>query len=116
MRTQDPTGKDYKGLSPNFGGGLVKDGDGIGSTLKAMRKLTHVLSKNQKLYSMNQPSPREFTKKVNLNQEVNKQKRNERLGQELKFVEENLPVLEAIKEAKEVRAYLLTEESANKFV
>lgn len=27
-----------------------------------------------------------------------------------------MPVLEAIKEAKEVRAYLLSEESANKFV
>jgi hypothetical protein len=31
-------------------------------------------------------------------------------------LEENLPVLEAINEAKEVRAYLLTEESANQFV
>ena len=72
MRTQDPTGKDYKGVSPNFGGGLVKDGDGIGSTLKAMKKLTTVLSKNQKLFSMNQPPPKEFIKRVNLQTEVNK--------------------------------------------
>ena len=72
MRTQDPTGKDYKGVSPNLGGGLVKDGDGIGSTLKAMKKLTTVLSKNQKLFSMNQPPPKEFIKRVNLQTEVQK--------------------------------------------
>ena len=42
--------------------------------------------------------------------------RSERQGRELKFLEENLPVLEAIKEARDVRAYLLTEESSNEFV
>ena len=81
-----------------------------------MKKLTTVLSKNQKLYSMNQPPPKEFIKRINLQTEVKKQLRSEKLGQELKFFEQNLPVLEAIKEARDVRAYLLTEESSNQFV
>ena len=52
LATQDPTQKKYKGVSPNFGGGLTGDA-GIGSTLKGMKKLTTVLSKNQKIASMN---------------------------------------------------------------
>jgi len=59
-------------VSPNFGGGLVQEGEGIGSTLKAMKKLTTVLSKNQKLHSMNQLPPKEFIRRVNLQNEVNK--------------------------------------------
>lgn len=46
MKTQEPTSPNYKGVSPNFGGGIVEKGKGIGSTLKAMKKLTTVLSKN----------------------------------------------------------------------
>jgi len=46
MKTLDPTSSDYKGVSPNFGGGLVKSGEGIGSTTKHMKKLTTVFSKN----------------------------------------------------------------------
>lgn len=35
MRTKDPTAKDYKGVSPNYGGGLVDlEAEGIGSTAK----------------------------------------------------------------------------------
>jgi hypothetical protein len=35
LLTQEPTTKGYQGVSPNFGGGLVKDeGKGIGSTKK----------------------------------------------------------------------------------
>ena len=51
LKTGDPTSPKYKGVSPNFGGGIVdvEDGKGIGSTKKAMKKLTTVLSKNQKL-------------------------------------------------------------------
>lgn len=46
MATQDPTAPDYQGTSPNFGGGLVGEDEGIGTTKKAMKKLTTVLSKN----------------------------------------------------------------------
>jgi hypothetical protein len=66
MSTQDPHLKSYTGVKPNFGGGLVKEGEGIGTTAKHMKKLTTVLSKNQKLHSMNAPSPQELTKKINL--------------------------------------------------
>lgn len=54
LSTGDPTQKDYKGISPNYGGGLVEADKGLGSTHKKMKKLTTVLSKNQKLHSMNQ--------------------------------------------------------------
>jgi len=57
MKTQDPTSPGYRGVSPNFGGGNVEEGKGIGSTKKHMTKLTTVLSKNQKLFSMNRPVP-----------------------------------------------------------
>jgi hypothetical protein len=57
MATGDPTARGYKGVKPNFGGGRVEPGMGIGSTEKNMKKLTTVLSKNQKLYSMNVPVP-----------------------------------------------------------
>lgn len=46
METGDPTSPEYKGVSPNFGGGIVEQGSGIGSTSKHMKKLTTVLSKN----------------------------------------------------------------------
>ena len=53
LQTRDPTQPGYKGVSPNYGGGLIEDGRGIGTSRKHMKKLTTVLSKNQKLYSMN---------------------------------------------------------------
>ena len=45
IHTQETTDKGYKGVSPNFGGGLTKDGEGIGKTPKKMKKLTTVFSK-----------------------------------------------------------------------
>lgn len=81
-----------------------------------MRKLTTVMSKNQKLHSMNVPSSPELTKKVNLQNELQKQTYRIERAQKLKFIEENLPVLEAIQEAREVRVYLESEQDANSFV
>ena len=72
LQTKDPTQPDYKGVSPNYGGGKVEEGRGIGTTTKKMKKLTTVLSKNQKLYSMNQPTPSLFNRKVNLENEKTK--------------------------------------------
>ena len=46
LKTQDPTRPGYKGVSPNFGGGNLLEGEGLGATPKKMRKLTTVLSKN----------------------------------------------------------------------
>jgi hypothetical protein len=46
MKTGDPTSPEYKGVSPNYGGGNVVEGKGLGSTRKHMTKLTTVLSKN----------------------------------------------------------------------
>lgn len=48
--------KGYKGTSPNFGGGNVPEWLTIGKTPKKMKKLTTVLSKNQKLHSFNVPA------------------------------------------------------------
>ena len=70
LRTEDPTKPGYKGVSPNYGGGIIEEGRGIGTSEKHMKKLTTVLSKNQKLYSMNQPTPSQFGRKVNLRNEV----------------------------------------------
>jgi hypothetical protein len=55
LKTQDPTQEGYKGTSPNFGGGTTDPDAGRGSGPKKMKKLTTVLSKNQKLHSMNVP-------------------------------------------------------------
>ena len=51
LAVQDPSQKGYKGVKPNYGGGLTKldlntGKGGIGSTDKHMKKLTTVLSKN----------------------------------------------------------------------
>lgn len=96
LKTGDPHVKGYKGVSPNFGGGLVQEGEGIGSTRKHMKKLTTVLSKNQKLHSMNKPTPKEFNRKVNLENELRFQVRRELQATKVKFIEDNLPVFEAI--------------------
>lgn len=56
IQTKDPTMKGYKGTSPNFGGGNVPEWLTIGKTPKKMKKLTTVLSKNQKLHSFNVPA------------------------------------------------------------
>lgn len=46
LATQDPTRSNYRGVSPNFGGGTIEEGRGIGTSVKRMKKLTTVLSKN----------------------------------------------------------------------
>ena len=46
MKTGDPTSPGYKGISPNYGGGIVEEGKGIGTTRERMKNLTTVLSKN----------------------------------------------------------------------
>ena len=46
LETGDPTSKSYRGVSPNFGGGNIKEWETIGKTAKRMKKLTTVLSKN----------------------------------------------------------------------
>ena len=71
LKTQDPTDKNYKGVSPNFGGGLQDPEKGIGSTRKNMNKLTTVLSKNQKLNSFNVHGiTKKFETKTNLQNEL----------------------------------------------
>lgn len=45
---------------------------------------------------MNKQSPPELTRKVNLENEILKQERRVDAAVKLKFIEENLPVLEAI--------------------
>ena len=67
LKTDDPTRRGYRGVSPNFGGNNQEEGRGIGTTPKHMRKLTTVLSKNQKLNSMNVPHfTKKFENKANL--------------------------------------------------
>jgi len=96
INTQEATDKGYKGVSPNFGGGLVKDGDTIGKTPKRMKKLTTVLSKNQKLHSFNVPAiTKKFERKSNLDNEVRRQVLREHIAAKQSFIEENLPYLEA---------------------
>ena len=74
LKTQDPTSKSYRGVKPNFGGGNQEDWERIGSTHKKMKKLTTVLSKNQKLNSFNVPLiTKKFERKCNLDNEVRKQ-------------------------------------------
>ena len=79
---------------------MVKDHEGLGSTTKNMKKLTTVFSKNQKLHSMNIPAPAGFTTKVNLENEIARQEKRLAHAAREKFIEENLPVLEAIQEAR----------------
>ena len=43
MKTGDPTSPGYKGISPNYGGGIVEEGKGNGTTRERMKKLTTVL-------------------------------------------------------------------------
>mgnify|MGYP006907045050 CR=1 FL=1 len=89
----------------------MAEGEGIGSTPKAMKKLTTVLSKNQKLHSMNVPGATEkFLKKVNIHAELFKQKTREEQAAVTKFIEEYRPILEAVKEARMVRTYLETDD------
>ena len=117
IRTQETTDKGYRGVSPNFGGGLTQDGEGVGSTPKKMKKLTTVLSKNQKLHSFNVPAlTKKFERKSNLDNEIRRQLMREHIAAKQKFVEDNLPYLEAFQEVKKVGSYLNTEEEANKFV
>ena len=60
-------------MSPNFGGGNVPEWETIGSTKYKMKKLTTVLSKNQKLHSFNVPAiTKKFERKSNLEKEVSR--------------------------------------------
>jgi len=77
LAVKDPAQPGYKGIKPNYGGGLTKidpRGRGIGSTHKKMKKLTTVLSKNQMLHSMNAGTAitGKFIQKVNLERELAK--------------------------------------------
>ena len=101
LQTQDPTRAGYQGVSPNFGGGLLQDGEGLGSTKKKMKKLTTVLSKNQKLNSMNTPHKiKQFEHKSNLQNEMRRQRVRQHLFARDTFIEANQPYLEAIQETK----------------
>ena len=72
-KTEDSTAINYKGTSPNFGGGNVKEWETIGSTPKKMKKLTTVLSKNQKKHSFNVPAvTKKFEQKSNLEKEMHR--------------------------------------------
>ena len=76
-----------------------------------MRKLTTVLSKNQKLHSMNIPhKTKQFERKTNLSNEMRKQMIRQHLYARDTFIDANLPYIEAVQEAKQVSAYLKTEE------
>ena len=78
LETADPTAKGYTGVSPNFGGGNVAEWETIGSTPKKMKKLTTVLSKNQKLHSFNVPAiTKKFERKSNLEKELRRQELRE---------------------------------------
>lgn len=78
LETKDPTAKGYKGVSPNFGGGNQPWGETIGKTPKKMKKLTTVLSKNQKLHSFNVPNiTKKFERKSNLENELRRQETRE---------------------------------------
>lgn len=82
-----------------------------------MKKLTTVLSKNQKLHSFNVPAiTKKFERKSNLENELRRQEIRQYIAAKQEFVEQNLPYLEAFQEVKKVSPYLETEEEANKFV
>lgn len=73
LETKDPTQAGYKDVSPNFGGGNIEPGMTIGKTPKKMKKLTTVLSKNQKLNSFNVPLvTKKFERKANLENELHR--------------------------------------------
>lgn len=65
---------------------------------------------------MNVAAPSPFFRKVNLASETQFQNRREEWAAKQKFVEQNLPVLEALSEARSVRVYLRTEAEAGAFV
>jgi len=117
LKTKDPTQEGYKGTKPNFGGGTTDPNDGPGSGPKKMRKLTTVLSKNQKLYSMNVPEiTAKFEHKLNINNEFKREELRRTREAKNQFIDEHLPQIEAIQEAKKISAYLQTEEQTNQFV
>ena len=100
VNTKDPTSKGYKGVSPNFGGGLQDPEKGLGSTPKKMKKLTTVLSKNQKLNSFNvHEITKKFETRTNLQNELHRYQIREAQAAKIAFIEENLPYLEAFQEA-----------------
>lgn len=83
-------------MSPNFGGGLTNEMEGLGSTPKKMKKLTTVLSKNQKLHSFNVPAiTKKFERKTNLEGELRRHVIREQIAAKQEFIEANLPYLEA---------------------
>ena len=78
IETKDPTARGYRGVSPNFGGGKIEFDMSIGQTPQKMKKLTTVLSKNQKLNSFNVPLvTKKFERKSNLANEVHRQEMRE---------------------------------------
>ena len=81
------------------------------------KKLTQILSKNQKLHSVNVYSKtQKFEYKVNLENEKQRQLFREHMAQRNQLIEENQHIIEAIEEGKRVRAYFETDDQARQFV
>lgn len=97
MKTKDPTQKNYVGVKPNFGGGTTDPEAGPGSGPKKMKKLTTVLSKNQKLLSMNVPElTARFEHKLNIDNELKRADARQHRLEKHRFIEQYLPQIEAI--------------------
>ena len=84
---------------------------------KNQRKRTQVLSRQQKLHSVNvYERTQRFEFKVNLENERQRQLFREEMARRSAFKEANLHVIEAIEEGKRVAAYFETEDQAKQFV
>ena len=82
-----------------------------------MRKLTTVLSKNQKLHSMNNPEiTARFERKINVDNELKREELRRFKQEQQRFIEDNLPQLEAIQDARKVKVYLTSELQTSQFV
>ncbi|TNV82125.1 hypothetical protein FGO68_gene12404 [Halteria grandinella] len=81
------------------------------------KKRTQVLSKNQKLHSINvYEKTKKFEYKINLENEKQRQIFRDKMSQKNQLIEENMHVIEAIEEGKRVAAYFQTEDEAREFV
>ena len=69
-------------------GGNIEEGQTIGKTPKRMKKLTTVLSKNQKLHSFNVPAvTKKFERKSNLEKELSRHQMRVHIAAKQAFVE-----------------------------
>jgi len=84
---------------------------------KNQRKRTQVLSRQQKLHSVNvYERTQRFEFKVNLENERQRQLFRDEMARRTQHREDNLHVIEAIEEGKRVAAYFETEDQAREFV